>query len=110
MLGTETVQVAGDLVRDGNGNTSKVPDLGRIPNCRVEQLSSAELAERGRAGTDDAIRVFLPITSGISSRTVLKLVDRGNEKYKVDGNPLPEIDPEDPELSGYDITATRKVG
>ena len=107
MLGTETVHVGGDLVRDSNGNTSATTGIGNVEGCQVQPLSSAELVERGRTGTEDAVQVFLPITEGIDKKSLLTI--RG-KKYQIDGNPLPYIDDEDPELSGYDITATRRLG
>lgn len=107
MLGTETVYVGGDLVRDSNNNTVATAGIGDVEGCQVQPLSSAELVERGRTGTEDAVQVFLPVTDGINSTSLLTI--RG-KKYQIDGNPQPYIDPEDPELSGYDITATRRLG
>lgn len=111
MLGTETVTVAGDLVRDDDNNMVPAPGLGKVDGCCVFPLSTSELIERGRSGTADVIRVTLPITEGIDSTSILVLSDRaGDLRYQVDGNPAPYINPDDPELSGYDITATRRVG
>jgi hypothetical protein len=107
MLGTETVHVGGDLVRDGDGNMTPTTGIGDVKGCQVQPLSATELVERGRAGTEDAVQVLLPITEGITSKSLLAI--RG-KKYQVDGNPQPYIDPEDPDLSGYDITATRRAG
>lgn len=108
MLGTETVHVGADLVRDSDGNMVPGPaGVGDVEGCQVQPLSAAELVERGRQGTEDAVSVFLPITEGIVSTSLLSV--RG-KKYQIDGSPQPYIDPEDPELSGYSVTATRRVG
>ncbi|OBC12180.1 hypothetical protein A5788_22345 [Gordonia sp. 852002-50816_SCH5313054-c] len=107
MLGTETVIVTGDFVRDEDGNVTSGTGIGPVKRCQVQPLTSQELVERGRSATDDAVRVLLPITEGISRDSVL--IVRG-ERYQVDGNPQPYIDPDDPEMSGYDIEATRRAG
>ena len=107
MLGTETVTVSGDMVRDEDGRVTPGAGIGPVEGCQVQPLSTAELVERGRSSTDDAVRVLLPITEGIDRGTVL--IIRG-KRYQVDGNPQPHIDPEDPDLSGYDIEASRRVG
>lgn len=107
MLGTETVTVSGDMVRDEDGRVIPGAGIGPVEGCQVQPLSTAELVERGRSSTDDAVRVLLPITEGIDRGTVL--IIRG-KRYQVDGNPQPYIDPEDPDLSGYDVEASRRVG
>ena len=107
MLGTETVYVGEDFVRDDDGKVTRNPAQVAVENCQVQPVSSAELRERGRSGTDDVIDVFLPITTGITSDTVL--IVRG-EPYAIDGNPLPRLDDEDPELSGYAVQAERRQG
>ena len=107
MLGTETVIVAGDFVRDEDGKVTQSAGIGPITGCQVQPLTSQELVERGRSATDDAVRVLLPITDGITRDSLL--VARG-VTYQIDGNPQPYVDPDDPELSGYDIEATRREG
>ncbi|UAJ16186.1 head-to-tail stopper [Gordonia phage Malibo] len=107
MLGTETVTVTGDFVRDDDGKVTAGTGVGPVEGCQVQPLTSQELVERGRSATDDAVRVLLPITEGIDRGSVL--VVRG-KRYQVDGNPIAYIDPEDPELSGYDVEASRRVG
>lgn len=107
MLGTETVIVTGDFVRDEDGHVTAGTGIGPVDGCQVQPLTTAELVERGRSSTTDAIRVLLPITTGLDRGSVI--VARGR-RYQVDGNPIPYLDPEDPELSGYDITATRRAG
>ena len=107
MLGTETVVVAGDYVRDEDGKVTLGTGIGLVDGCAVFPLTTTELIERGRTSTDDGVRVLLPITSGIDRGSVL--VVRG-ERYQVDGTPVAYIDPEDPELSGYDISAYRRAG
>ena len=107
MLGTETVVVEGDFVRGTDGKVTKTAGLGPVDNCQVQPATTKELVDRGREGTEDAVRVFLPITSGLNRNKVL--VVRG-ARYSIDGNPQPYIDPEDPELSGYDVFAITAAG
>lgn len=109
MLGTETVIVGRERDRDEDGKPATGPTtgIGPVAGCVVSQLRSSELVEAGRNPTDDVVRVFLPITEGIDADTVLTVRDK---PYQVDGNPEPYIDPEDPELSGYDLEATHRAG
>ncbi|MDL9938686.1 hypothetical protein QSJ18_18220 [Gordonia sp. ABSL1-1] len=107
MLGTETVTIGGDFTRDDDGRLVASVGLGAVDGCQVQPMSADELVARGRQGTEDAIRVFIPVTTGIDNNSTL--IVRGNP-YRVDGNPQAYIDPDDPELSGYDITATRAAG
>ena len=107
MLGTETVIVAGDYVRDEDGKVTAGAGIGPVAGCAVFPMTTAELIERGRSSTNDGVRVLLPITTGIDRGSVL--VVRG-ERYQVDGNPIAYIDPDDADLSGYDIVAYRRAG
>lgn len=108
MLGTETVVVEGDYVRDEDGQVVVGTGIGPVANCAVFPLSTVELVERGRESTDDAVRVFLPITSGLNQGTVL--VVRG-KTYQIDGNPEPYIDPDgDLDMTGYDVEASHRAG
>lgn len=107
MIGTETVIVTGDYVRDEDGHVTTTAGSVTVAGCQVQPMTSTELVERGRSSTADVVRVLMPITAGIDRNRVI--VARGN-RYQVDGNPIAYVDPEDPELSGYDITATRRVG
>jgi hypothetical protein len=107
MLGTETVIVAGDFVRDADGKVTPGTGIGAVAGCQVQPLTSSELVERGRSATDDAVRVLMPITTGVDRGSVL--IVRG-KRYQVDGNPIAYIDPDDPDLSGYDIEASRRAG
>lgn len=107
MLGTETVIVGGDFVRDEDGRVTQAVGIGAVDNCQVQPMSAKELVDRGRDGDEDAVSVFLPITAGLDRTSTLTV--RG-VTYSIDGNPQPYVNPEDPDLSGYSVTATRRAG
>lgn len=107
MLGGERVLVLGDTTLDADNNP--IPGSGEeiVDGCLVSPMSATELREVGRDGDQDVVRVQLPITSGVTATTRLKV--RGL-LYRVDGTVQPFLAEDDPELSGYDLTATRTSG
>lgn len=109
MLGTETVGVLTEAGRDEDGRVlaSMPADPTLVDGCHVSPRTSAELIEAGRSPAEDVVRVLLPITAGLTRWSVL--VVRGRQ-YQLDGDPTPHINDDDPELSGYDVEATYRVG
>ncbi|QMU22506.1 hypothetical protein [Gordonia rubripertincta] len=111
MLGTETVGVGSEVEFDSNNDP--IPGTGTpkpIAGCLVEPmdpLTSSETVDRDRSGTVSRVKVLLPITSGVTGDT--RLVVRG-EPYLVLGDPIPYVDDEDPELSGYEVIAVSAKG
>lgn len=105
MLGTETVVVRRRGGTDPDGD--QLPDTEPVPpveGCVVEPLGGAELLEVQRTGATSAVRVLLPITQGIDAECELRV--RGLW-YRIVGDAVAYIDPEDAELSGYSLTCTR---
>lgn len=111
MLGTETVRVENETELDADNDP--VPGTGvpkSVEGCLVEPLqplASGESVERDRSGTVARVKVLMPITSGVSGDS--RLVIRGNP-YLVSGDPIPFVDDEDPELSGYEVIAVSAKG
>ena len=108
MLGTETVVVVGEVEYDADNDP--IPGSGSltVEGCGVYPMAGADLESAARSGTTARVRVLLPITSGVSGDSVLTV--RGVPGFRVEGDPVPYIDDEDPELSGYDLTAILAKG
>ena len=108
MLGSETVIVGAEVEYDDNNDP--IPGSGSltVEGCGVFPMDGADFANASRSGTTTRVRVLLPITTGVSGDSVLTV--RGVAGFRVEGDPVPYIDDEDPELSGYDIEATRREG
>lgn len=77
-----------------------------VEGCIVEPLLGAELIEVTRNGATSAVRVLLPITTGLDHLCELQI---RNLWYRIVGDPVAFVD-DDPELSGYQVTATRGGG
>jgi hypothetical protein len=104
MLGCQTV-----TVRQGgvdNLNNPITPTTFDVDNCLVSPASTAEQLEIDRTGGTTSVEVFIPLTTGIDHTCDLQI---NNRWYRVVGDPEPYVD-EDPELSGYQVTATRSQG
>lgn len=110
MLGSETCILAGRVHYDDSNDPVPGTELPvEVHGCYVEPLGvdgprRSDVIERDRSGTTTRLRVFIPVTSGVTGDTVItEIVGRGGP-YRVEGNPQPFIDDEDPELSGYIVT------
>lgn len=100
----ETVAVRRRGGTDSDG--SPLPPTTPVPpvaGCEIEPLSGAELLEVTRSGATDAVRVLLPIVTGLDGECELQV--RG-DWFRIVGGAEPFID-DDPELSGYYLTCTR---
>lgn len=108
MLGTETVYLSTGQALDSDNNPTSGADPIAVHGCLVENATVRgdeglpdEL--RGQAtGSVASIRIYMPITSGVSSTTALKV--RG-KLFQVVGDPEAFINDEDPELCGYVVLA-----
>lgn len=115
MLGTETVVTAPAPQFDDNNDP--VPGSGAeqtIDGCLVEPLNTigntADITAADRSGTVSRIRVHMPtITAGVAAEKVFTITGRPG-RFRVIGDPVPYIDDEDPELSGYAVTAESVKG
>lgn len=107
MLGSETVVLTGEVRRDSDNNPTPGSGSLTVDGCLVETMSVSETAESDRDSRVTVIRVFLPITDGVDGRTAVTVRGR---TYRVDADPEPYIDDDDPELSGYVLTARRAKG
>lgn len=107
MLGSETVVLRGDVARDADNNA--IPGSGTltVEGCLVEPLTVDEAVESSRDARETVIRVYLPITSGVDGKTTA--VVRGLH-YRIDADAPAFLADDDPELSGYVVTARRTVG
>lgn len=106
MLGTDTITVRQSGTRDADGN----PITGAtftVDNCLVGPLAAAELLAVDRSEGTTTVVVDLPITAGIDHTCELGFRGRW---YRVKGDPEPLINDEDPDLSGYQLRATRSSG
>ncbi|AZF93586.1 hypothetical protein SEA_EYES_9 [Gordonia phage Eyes] len=111
MLGTETVVLAGEIEYDADNNP--VPDTGMpktVEGCTVEPLDGADTTASDRSGTSTRLRVFIPLTSGVSGDTVITSIGGRGGPFEIEGDPQPFIDVEDPELSGYVVIAYSAKG
>lgn len=108
MLGTETVTVAGEVEYDDDNDP--IPGTGgqtTVGGCLVEPLDGTDIVDLARSGTTCRVRVHLPITVGVSGDSVLTVRGR---PFRVVGDPVAFIDPEDTELSGYVVVAESVQG
>ena len=107
MLGTQTVMVRQAGRRDADGNPIPPPPSWTVDNCLVGPVTAAELLAVDRTEGTTTVVVDMPITSGIDHTCELGIGDRW---YRVLGDPEPYVSDEDPELSGYQVIATRGAG
>lgn len=106
MLGTETVAIR----QSGGVGPKGDPIAGRtwtVDNCLVAPASTAEQLAIDRTGGTTSVVVTLPITASIDHTCDLGIRGRW---YRIIGDAEPFINDEDPELSGYQVTATRAQG
>ncbi|QLF84819.1 head-to-tail stopper [Gordonia phage BBQValindra] len=111
MLGTETVVLAGEVEYDADNNP--VPDTGvplAVDGCHVEPLDGTDTTASDRSGTSTRLRVFIPLTSGVTGDTVITSIAGRGGPFEIEGDPQPFIDDEDPELSGYVVVAYSAKG
>lgn len=109
MLGTETV-----TVRKGAGKTAggdPIPGTSwPVDGCLVDPGGTGSVSEqldKARTAGLTTVAVTMPITAGIDHTCELKIRDRW---YRIVGDAEPFVNDEDPELSGYQVTATRGAG
>jgi hypothetical protein len=102
----ETVGVRRRGGTTAGGDPIPAEDLQPVDGCVVEPLTGVELIEVTRDGATSAARVLLPITTGLDHLCDLQI--RGLW-YRIVGDVVAYVD-DDPELSGYQVTATRGVG
>lgn len=104
MFGAETIAVRrrGGTDPDGRPLPYTTP-MSPVGGCDVEPLTGAELIEVMRTGATSAVRVLLPITTGLDGECELQI--RG-AWFRIVGGAESFVD-DDPELSGYDLTCTR---
>ncbi|AZV00738.1 hypothetical protein SEA_KIKO_10 [Gordonia phage Kiko] len=111
MLGTETVTFTSEVEYDENNDPVAGTGQPRsVDGCLVEPLDGADTTARDRSGTVSRLRIFVPVTSGITGDTAIVSVGTRGGPYRIEGDPQPDINDEDPELSGYVIVATSAKG
>lgn len=105
---TETIAVRRRAGTDADGHplphTTPMPP---VDGCTVELVigprGGTELVEVTRSGETSAVRVLLPIVTGLDGECELQI--RG-DWFRIEGGVVSYID-DDPELSGYYLTCTR---
>jgi hypothetical protein len=106
MLGTEPVRVRrrGGITADGDPTpATEWP----VDDCLVDPGALGERLDIDRTAATTTVAVTMPITAGIDHTCELKIRGRW---YRIVGDPEPFVNDEDPELSGYQVTATRGAG
>lgn len=116
---TEDLETVGVRRRGGTtagGDPIPAADMPSVDGCVVEPVDGMELlnssigsrgtSEVARTGATSVVRVLLPITTGLDHLCELNI--RG-DWYRIVGHPVAYAD-NDPELSGYAVTATRGIG
>jgi hypothetical protein len=107
MLGDVTVTVRQSGRRDADGNPIPPGAAFTVDNCLVAPVKAAELLAVDRSEGTTTVVVDLPITTGIDHTCELGIRGRW---YRILGDPEPYISDEDPEMSGYQVIATRGSG
>lgn len=108
MLGSETVTVTGQLIRNSDGSVSQPAASIVVRDCVVAPLTTEERKAAGVDADTLTMRVLLPTTQKLPIDCVVTIGGRGD--FTIQGEPEPFIDPDDPELSGYDLTVYREQG
>lgn len=111
MLGSETCVLAGETEYDADNRP--VPDTGAtktVHGCHVEPMDGADTTASDRSGTSTRLRVFIPLTSGVTGDTVITSISGRGGPFAIEGDPQPFVDDEDPELSGYVVVAYSAKG
>ncbi|QOC55872.1 head-to-tail stopper [Gordonia phage DirtyBoi] len=111
MLGSETATFSSEVEYDGNNDP--IAGTGQpwtVEGCHVEPLDGTDITAQDRSGTATRLKVFIPVTSGISGDTVITSIGSRGGPYRIEGDPQPFIDDEDPELSGYAVIARSAKG
>lgn len=104
--GFETVGVRRRGGLTAGGEPLPVVAMDPVDGCVVEPLDGAELVDVHRTGATAVIRVLMPVTTGLDHLCELQV--RGLW-YRIVGDVV-AYDDDDPELSGYHVTATRGIG
>ncbi|AMS03648.1 head-to-tail stopper [Gordonia phage Ayotoya] len=106
MLGRETVRLRLPAGTTPDGDPLPIAVPVEVESCLVEVLGGADLVELGRDGATGGVRVYMPITSGVTAQHDVEVRGRW---YEIVGDPEPNLN-DDPELSGYVLTCTRGEG